>query len=82
MNYQDQRSMQGMMLKIEGEEYLTAGESAQHLNVSAATFTKFQKLYKLQSLSRPGMGQRKFFKKSDLEPLLQFRPTNAKGQVG
>jgi hypothetical protein len=66
-----------MSIEIKGEEYLTAGEAARFLSVSAATFTKFQKDYKLQSVSRPGMGQRKFFKKKDLEPLLQFRPTGS-----
>jgi hypothetical protein len=62
-------------MEINGEEYLSAGESAQYLGVSSQTFTKFQKDFKLQSISRPGMGRTKFFKKKDLEPLKEFRPT-------
>jgi hypothetical protein len=64
-----------MPIHIEGEEYLSTGESARFLSVSAATFTKFQKVYELRSFSRPGMGQRKFFRRKDLEPLLIFKPT-------
>ncbi len=62
-----------MPITIKEEEYLTAGESARYLSVSPATFTKFGKRYKLQSVSRPGMGQRKYFRKKDLDPLLEFR---------
>lgn len=62
-----------MPITIKEEEYLTAGESARYLGVSSQTFTKFQEKYHLQSVSRPGQGQRKFFRKKDLEPLLQYR---------
>lgn len=63
-----------MPITVNGEEYLTAGEAAKYLGVSPATFLKFQEDYHLKWLTRPGMGNRKFFRKKDLEPLLQFRP--------
>ncbi len=65
--------MKGMTLTIEGEEYLTAGESATFLGVSNAMFTKYQKRYKLKYVKRLGRGQRKFFKQKDLEPLLAYQ---------
>ena len=57
-----------------GEEYMTAGEAAAYLKVSAKTFSKFQEDYNLKWMYRPGTGNRKYFKKKDLEPILQFRP--------
>lgn len=63
-----------MTVEINGKTYLTAGEAADYLGVSAATFLKFQTEYNLKWLTRPGMGQRKFFAKDDLEPLKEFRP--------
>jgi excisionase family DNA binding protein len=63
-----------MSVTINEEEYLTAGESARYLKVSSQTFTNFIKKYKLQSMKRPGLGQRKFFRKKDLEQFLEFRP--------
>jgi len=65
-----------MIIQINGEDYLMTGDAAKFLGVSMATFRDFQLEYHLQSVSRPGMGQRKFFRKKDLEPLLEFRPTN------
>src|SRR5690348_12543131 len=50
-----------MTITIEGKTYLTAKEAADYLGVSAATFLKFQEQYNLKWLTRPGMGQRKFF---------------------
>ena len=67
-----------MVIEINGEPYLSTADAAKYVGVSAATFLKFQKEYKLPSMSRVGMGQRKFFKKKDLEPLLQFRPTGSR----
>ncbi len=79
MNNKEQVSKEyetGMIIQINGEDYLMTGDAAKFLGVSMATFRDFQIEYKLQSVSRPGMGQRKFFRKKDLEPLLEFRPTN------
>jgi hypothetical protein len=63
-----------MAVTVNGEEYLTAGESARFLKVSPATFLDFQKKYALKYLTQPGSGNRKFFKKKDLEPIREFRP--------
>ncbi len=63
-----------MSITINGEEYMTAGEAADFLGVSAKTFIKFQEEYKLQAMSRPGLGNRKYFKRKDLEPILEYRP--------
>jgi hypothetical protein len=63
------------IIEINGEPYLSTAEAANFLDVSMATFRKFQLENHLQSVSRPGMGQAKFFKKKDLEPLKEFRPT-------
>ena len=63
-----------MTVIINGEEYLTAGEAADFLGVSATTFSKFQEEYHLKHLKREGMGQRKFFRKKDLEPLTEYKP--------
>lgn len=63
-----------MTVTINGKTYLTAGEAADYLGVSAATFLKFQETYKLKWLTRPGMGQRKFFAEDDLKPLKEFKP--------
>lgn len=69
-----------MTITIEGEDYLTAGEAAEFLGVSPTTFVKFQREYRLKWKTRPGEGQRKFFKKKDLEPLLEFRPGENGGE--
>lgn len=69
-----------MTTKINNEEYLTAAEAAKFLGVSAATFTKFQTVYHLGYMTRPGMGRRKYFKKKDLEPLMQFQPGTVEHQ--
>jgi len=63
-----------MMVKINNEEYLTAAEAAKYLGVSPTTFNKFQKEYDLKYMTRRGLGNKKFFKKKDLEPLLEFKP--------
>jgi len=63
-----------MMVKIGNEEYLTASEAAEFLGVSPTTFNKFQKEYHLKYMTRRGLGNKKFFKKKDLEPLLEFKP--------
>lgn len=63
-----------MPIIINGEEALTATESAEYLHVSGATFVKFQKQFKLKAYTRPGAGQRKFFLKKDLEPIKQYHP--------
>lgn len=64
---------------INNEEYYTAGEAADYLEVSAKTFIKFQRDYHLKAISRPGEGNRKYFKKSDLEPIRQYRPVERDG---
>lgn len=63
-----------MSITINGEEYYTAGEAAEFLNVSAKTFIKFQEEYNLKWMTRPGMGNRKYFRKKDLEPIKEYRP--------
>ena len=63
-----------MVIKIGGEDYYSAKEAAEFLGVSSQTFTGFIEKYKLQWMERPGMGRTKLFKKTDIEPLLQFRP--------
>ena len=65
-----------MVKIINNEEYLTAGEAADYLGVSAATFLKWQTLYKLQWIEIPGERPRKYFKKTDLDPIIQPRPGN------
>lgn len=72
--------MQHLMITIGGEDYLTATEAAEFLGVSPATFAKFQREYKLKWMTRPGLSQRKFFRKKDLEPLLEFRPGEDGGE--
>lgn len=67
-----------MSIEIEGEEYLTATEAAHFLKVAPATFAKFRKDHHSQWMTRPGLGQRKFFKKKDLEEFLKFRPGEEK----
>ncbi len=61
------------MITIEGEEYLTATEAAHFLKVAPATFANFRRDYKLKWKTRPGMGQRKFFRKADLLQFLEYR---------
>lgn len=61
-------------IMINGEEYLTAKAGARFLTVSSSSFAKYQKQYGWKWMTRPGMGQRRFFRKKDLEPLLEFRP--------
>lgn len=62
-----------MTMQIGGEEYLNATEAAEFLGISATTFVKFQHEYRLKYKTRPGKGRSKFFKKTDLVPLLELR---------
>jgi len=63
-----------MSVIIDGEEYLNAGDAARYLKVSAASFTKYAKQYKLPYMTRIGGGRSKLFKKKDLdEKLLKYQ---------
>lgn len=63
-----------MPIEIDGEDYLTAGEAADYLGVSPTTFVKFQREFRLKAYTRAGAGQRKFFRKRDLDPIKQYKP--------
>lgn len=67
-----------MPTTIHGEEYVIAREAASYLQVSAQTFLKFQKMYHLKAVMRPGLGNRKFFRKKDLDPIFEYRPVEDK----
>jgi hypothetical protein len=64
--------------EIDGEEYLTTTQAAKFFNVSPTTFIGFQEDFHLESWSFRGMGNKKFFKKTDLlaiVPQLKYRPS-------
>lgn len=61
-----------LSITVNGEELLTVGESATYLNISRTTFDTMLKDRPLPYLRRPGLGNRKFFKKADLGKLIEW----------
>ncbi len=64
----------GIVLNLHGEEYLTAGEACALLGVKAATLYAYVSRGLLPSY-RQGIRRRRLYKRSDVERLLELRPS-------
>ena len=66
------------MVKLDGEEYLTAEEACAQLSVKPATLYAYVSRGLLPSY-RQGIRRRRLYKRRDVERLLRLRPSDAAG---
>ena len=68
----------GNVVKLDGEEYLTAEEACARLSVRPATLYAYVSRGVLPSY-RQGIRRRRLYKRRDVERLLRLRPSDAGG---
>lgn len=62
------------MTKQEGQEYLTPDEACKHLGVSRRTLERYVEDKRITKYRR-GITRQVFFKRSELDALLEIRPS-------